>query len=85
MQENKILDCIFQENITMQLFIPPFCFTDIDNIERRLRNYFKTRTFTQEEFSKKTYALLEYHFKDKAKQVRERKLETNTIIKHCFG
>lgn len=82
---DKILDCIFKDDIVNDLFVPPFDNSDIDKLERQLRNFFKKYSeITQELFANKTYAILTAYNKDKVTEVRNKKLNTTTIISHCF-
>lgn len=81
----EILDCIFKDDIINNLFVPPFDNSDIDRLERQLRNFFKKEyKITQELFANKTYAILTTFNKDKITEVRKKKLETARIIEHCF-
>ena len=83
---DKILDCIFKDDIVNDLFVPPFDNSDIDKLERQLRNFFKKKDsgITQESFANKTYAILTNHNRDKVTEVRNKKLNTTKIISHCF-
>ncbi|WP_278847333.1 hypothetical protein [Brachyspira pilosicoli] len=81
-----IIDCVFDDKKRVQLFIPPFCDTDIDDLQRKMKNYFKNKSkLDQQKLANAIYALLTAKDIKKTKEVRNKKIETTTIIEECFN